>query len=164
MMYKYLRDVSRWSLIDVLKWHADENPDSIFLKIVDGHQTTFAELFDRAERMATYFNHLGVKASDPVVLFLQNGEDYLAAWFGLARLKAVPVLLNTELTGSFLQHQLTDSGAKLAVIDQQSLSAFQEISSDLGELETILLASITDKEMPQVTDFEIRDFEDWQGA
>ena len=162
MIYEFLRDASRWSLIDVLRWHATETPDSVFLQIVGGQQIKFSELFDRAERVATYLSGYGVNEGDPVVLFLKNGEDYLAAWFGLARLKAVPVLLNTELKGTFLQHQLNDSGARLAVVDEQLFSALREISSEVVNLKTVLLAGKSGRQIPGTTVFALEEFARWE--
>jgi hypothetical protein len=38
--------------------------------------------------------------------------------WGLGRLGGLAVLLNTELTGGFLRHQLESRGATLAVLDR----------------------------------------------
>ena len=123
----------------MLKWHAEHTPDAPFVQVIGGEEMSFARLFENAERVATFLDGLGVRKGDPVVLLLQNGSDYLTAWFGLIRLGAVPVLLNTELKGSFLQHQLNDSGAKLAIIDHAFLPAVSEINPRLNALKTILL-------------------------
>ena len=162
MIYEFLRDASRWSLIEVLRWHAEKTPQSPFLQLVGHEEISFAELFERAERIATFLSDLGVRKDDHVVLFLQNSEDYVSAWFGLARLNAVPVLLNSELTGTFLQHQLRDSGAKLAIVDGRQLSALEEVASDLGRLETLVLTEKIQRQTPVSASFAVEQLDRWR--
>lgn len=162
MIYESLRDPSRWSLIEVLQWHADRTPDATFLQVVGAGKIGFADLFQRAERVATYLSDLDVGKDDPVVLFLQSGEDFVAAWFGLSRLNAIPVLLNTELKGAFLRHQLNDSGAKIAIADATQLAAIVGIAPELECLETVLLTDRNGRDIPVEAPFAISAFTRWQ--
>ncbi len=139
-MFGFLRDPSRWTLFDALAWQAHANPSKAFVQIVEGPTLTFGEANERAGRIAAYFDQLGVRPGDPVVVLLHNDLDFVATWLGLGRLGAVAVMLNTELKGMFLQHQMEDSGARFAVVAPSLLPVLEEIAGRLASLKTIVLA------------------------
>ncbi len=139
-MFGFLRDPSRWTLSDALAWQSRANPSKAFVQAVDGPALTFGEAEERAARLAAYFHQLGVRPGEPVVVLLHNDLDFVATWLGLGRLGAVAVMLNTELKGMFLQHQIEDSGARIAVVAPSLLPALEEIAGRLNSLELIVLA------------------------
>jgi crotonobetaine/carnitine-CoA ligase len=97
-----------------------------------------------------------------VAVFLPNGLDFVRVWLGLGRLGAVAVLLNTELTGGFLRHQLETCGAGLAVLDRARLEALRAIAGDLNHLRRVL---IVDAEAPtDVKPFEAIAWWAWRAA
>ncbi|MGO4841685.1 AMP-binding protein, partial [Rhizobiaceae sp. 2RAB30] len=107
---------------------------------MEGPALTFGEADERAARLAAYFHQLGVRPGEPVVVLLHNDLDFVATWLGLGRLGAVAVMLNTELKGMFLQHQMEDSGARIAVVARSLLPALEEIAGRLDSLKLIVLA------------------------
>jgi crotonobetaine/carnitine-CoA ligase len=78
---------------------------------------SFAAFNSRVDALARAFADLGVRPRDNIVLLLPNHPVYLYAWFGLAKIGARAVLLNTALRGEGLAHLLQLSGARLAVVD-----------------------------------------------
>jgi len=139
-MYPFLRDPSRWTAPDVLAWQAEANPSRIFVQAVDGAGLTYEQAHGRAARLATYFAGLGVRPGDPAVVLLRNDVDLVAVWLGLARLGATAVLLNTELSGAFLVHQMENCGARLAVVAADLLPAVEAVAGRLTHLERIVVA------------------------
>ena len=93
--------------------------------MTDGGTLTFGQADTEVSRVAGFLAGLGVKPGDMVAVFLPNGLDFVRVWLGLGRLGAVAVLLNIELTGSFLHHQLESCGATLAVLDRARLDALR---------------------------------------
>lgn len=163
-MYAHLRDTSRWTLLEALVWQAQEQPNEVFLQVVDGDTLTFDQLLCDVEHTAHYLQELDVKRGDHVALFLPNGINFVLAWFGLTRLGAVPVPLNTELKGRFLQYQLNDCAAQLAIVDETLLELVDEIAPSVPHLKSIVVSGgVGLRSVPSLAG-RVHRFEDWQHA
>jgi crotonobetaine/carnitine-CoA ligase len=121
MHYSGLGDPARWSLIEALIEQGGRQPEALWYQDVDGERLSFGTALEEVRRTAGYFTALGVRKGDMVAVMLPNGANFVRAWLGLGMLGAVAALLNTELRGSFLQHQLANCGARLAVVDAEFL-------------------------------------------
>jgi carnitine-CoA ligase len=78
---------------------------------------SFAAADSDSRRVAGFIASLGIEAGERVAVLLPNGLDFVRAWMGLGYLGAIAVLLNTELRGAFLLHQINNCGARLAIVD-----------------------------------------------
>src|SRR3546814_12523991 len=87
--------------------------------------------------MAGFLAAQGVRPGDMVAVMLPNGLDFVRVWFGLCRLGAVAVLLNTELKGAFLEHQILNSGATLAIADAAAAARFAELAPRIPATRTL---------------------------
>jgi crotonobetaine/carnitine-CoA ligase len=137
-MYSGLDDPDRWALPAVLAEQATRRPDAIWIETTDGDATRFAQAHADAARVAGWLASLGVAPGDHVAVLLPNGLDFVRAWLGLGRLGAVAVLLNTELTGAFLRHPLSDCGATLAIVDASLRPAFDEAARDVAAIRRVV--------------------------
>ncbi len=98
-----------------------------------GEQTiSFAALQEMSDRAAAGLAALGVGKGDRVALMLDNCVEYLALWFGLSRLGAVEVPLNTAQRGAVLAHMLRISKARLVVSEAHHLPAIDAVRDDLA--------------------------------
>ena len=138
-MYSGLNDPARWVLPEVLAEQAQVQPDAPWIIAVDGERWTFGAALADVQRAAGHFVALGVKPGDRVLLMMPNGIDFVRAWLGLLSLGAVAVLLNTELRGAFLRHQLHNSGAALGIVADELLPAVAAVAADVPHLRTLLL-------------------------
>jgi carnitine-CoA ligase len=137
-MYSGIKDVQRWVLPLVLAEQARVQPDATWVIPTDGDAWTFGQADADVRRVAGFFANLGVMPGDRVVVMLPNGCDFVRAWLGLLSLGAVAVLLNTELRGAFLRHQIENSGVDLAVVDASMLATVLEIAGDVPRLRRIV--------------------------
>lgn len=161
-MYSGLRDQHRWVLPEVLAEQAREHPDRRWVEMTDGETLTFGQADADASRVAGFLAGLGVRPGEMIAVFLPNGLDFVRVWLGLGRLGAVAVLLNTELTGSFLHHQLESCGATFAVLDRARLDALRSIGGGLTHLRRVI---VVDAENPLDTQpFEDIDWSGWRSA
>jgi crotonobetaine/carnitine-CoA ligase len=161
-MYSGLRDQRRWILPEVLAEQARSQPDCCWIETTDGDTLTFGQADADVSRMAGFLAGSGVKPGDMVAVFLPNSLDFVRVWLGLGRLGAVAVLLNTELTGGFLRHQLETCGARLAVLDRARLEALRAIAGDLNHLRRVL---VVDAEAPpDVKPFEAIAWQAWKAG
>jgi crotonobetaine/carnitine-CoA ligase len=161
-MYTGLRDQSRWVLPEVLAEQSRTRRNGCWIEMTDGGTLTFAQAEADVARTAGFFADLGVKPGDMVAVLLPNSLDFVRVWLGLGRLGAVAVLLNTELTGGFLRHQLESSGATLAVLDRARIGALQAIGGELTQLRRIIVVDadgLVDAER-----FEAIAWQSWKAA
>ncbi|MGQ9367325.1 AMP-binding protein [Azospirillum sp. ST 5-10] len=138
-MYAHLRDETRWVLAEALAWQARERGGATFVTMVDGGALTYAEAQADAERVAGWFAGQGVRPGDMVAVMLPNGLDFVRVWLGLGRLGAVMVALNTDLVGAFLEHQMTNCAARLAVVDAALAPRFDALAPRLPDLASLVV-------------------------
>ena len=99
---------------DWLSAAAAVDPDRTFL-IIAGATYSFAEVDDRAARMAGGLVDFGVGVGDRVALWANNDLPTIVALFAIWRAGASCVLVNTRLTGSEVVDQLAESAAAFIV-------------------------------------------------
>lgn len=161
-MYSGMEDPQRWVLPQVLLEQAETRPDQPWVTFTSGEQMTFAQAATDARRVAGFLAELGVKAGDRVAVMLPNSCDFIRAWMGLGMLGAIAVMLNTELRGAFLKHQLNNSGAELMVTDASFLKVVQEVLPEVPKLKQILITG--ESSMPAEESFVTLDWQAWRKA
>jgi len=148
MRYSGIDDPSQWVLPLVLQEQAHNSPDSTWILFAEGESLTFGEAAQDAQKVAGYFESLGVNRGDRVAMMLPNCCDFIRVWQGLGRLGAVAVLLNTELRGSFLRHQLQNSAVELIVVHDSLLQAVEMLAADIPTLRRIIVVGEISAPMP----------------
>ena len=82
--------------------------------VVSGdRQFTFAEFGQRAERLATGLEKLGIAAGDRVAYLCYNSHQLLEGYFGVIQARAILMPLNVRLSEPELATILRHSGAKM---------------------------------------------------
>ena len=127
-------DPRDWILPRFLAEQGRLRPTAPWVSMVDGNSLTFGEAAADVRRVAGYLSALGIRPGDKVGIFLPNSIDFVRAWLGIGTLGAVAVMLNTELRGAFLRHQLRNCGADLVIVHASLLEAVGEVA---GEVETL---------------------------
>ena len=84
---------------------------------------TYARLRARVMRLAAGFHQHGIREGDAVLVHLDNGPDFEAAWFACARIGAVVVTTNTQSAGEELRYYAEKSRAVAAITGPE----YQEI-------------------------------------
>lgn len=139
-VFSGLHDPARWVLPDVLTEAAAKSPDAEWLTDSAGQRMTFAGAESSARTAAGFFHGLGIRRDDRVGMLMFNGCDFVRAWLGLGKLAATAVLLNTELRGGFLHHQITDSGIACLLIDAELYTVLRDIAAEIPTLKTVVVA------------------------
>lgn len=139
-MYSGLHDSSRWVLPAVLTEMAARKPGEPWLTDSAGQAMTFGEAEAQARRSASFFHMMGVARGDRVGIFMSNSCDFVRAWLGLGKLGAIAVLLNTELRGAFLRHQLNDSAISCLLTNAELFPVLTVLANELPALATVLVA------------------------
>jgi crotonobetaine/carnitine-CoA ligase len=85
--------------------------------LVAGEQRyTYAQAHDLSNRFANGFRGLGVRKGDHVALMMANCPEFIWTIWGLAKLGAVAVPLNTAARGELLKYFITQSDSICVVV------------------------------------------------
>lgn len=132
-------DKTGWVVHKVLDSMVESQGERPFIQFEFERPLTYRQSQEMSYRVGNAFAQAGVEFGDMVALMMPNCLEYLWAWFGLNRLGAVPVAVNTAYKGAFLTHVLTNSEAKFAVVDREYLSWLADIESTIPKLRTVYL-------------------------
>ena len=80
-------------------------------------RSTYAELDERANRVANQLAERGVGIGDRVGIHLFNGPEFVELTLALFKLRAVPINLNYRYVAEELRHVLADAEARLVVTE-----------------------------------------------
>ena len=161
-MYSGAHDPHLWVLPAVIEEQANRNGDQPFVSMVGGESMSYRQLRDAAAQVAGMLAGLGVAPGCRAALMLPNGLDFLRAWAGVSRLGGTTVLLNTELTGTFLAHPIADSQPDILIIDAAYLPSLEEIRPALPLIKHILVVGKAGTAAMSGTG--LLDFERWRTA
>ncbi len=96
-----------------------------------GETVTFADLARRTRLAAGALSRLGVRAGDRVLLLMRDTPEFAAAWLGVLRVGAVAVALNHKLGEAEYRHILSDSGARLALVEDVFAQTRPDLTAEL---------------------------------
>lgn len=131
------------------------------------HKTyTYQEVNRRVNRVAYGLQQLDVSRGDRVGLILPNCPEYIFTYFGVLKLGAVNVPINTFLSLEEIEFILRDCEISVIVIDQQFYTKLKSIFSVLPLLKHIV---VTDAEIAETVPFQKFDQESeenptWESA
>lgn len=128
-MYSGISDQRRWTFPFVIAEQAALLGDSPFVTMTTGETLSYRQLRDDAAKVGGMLAAAGARAGDRIALMLPGGLDFLRAWAGIGRIGATAVILNSELTGSFLTHPLVDSAPSILIIDAQYASRLDDMAT-----------------------------------
>ncbi|MBI1395221.1 MAG: AMP-binding protein [Betaproteobacteria bacterium] len=108
-----------------------------------GARLTYRDLLDQTERLAGHLRSVcGVRAGDRVLLFMQSSPQFIAAYYGILRADAVVVPVSPMNVTEELEHNLADSGARVAIVGQE---LFDRIEPLIGRLaDHVVVAAYAD--------------------
>lgn len=78
----------------------------------------YATLNARTNALATIFHEEGVKKGDRVAILMSNSHVYMEAYFALAKIGAIAVLLNWRLTPAELEYIVQDCSASTLIFSE----------------------------------------------
>ncbi len=130
--------VGNRTLRSLLEHRARTQPDKTFLVFEDAQEQvkefTYGE-FDRlANRAANVLLSLGVKKGDKFNLHLPNCPEFLALWFGGAKIGAIMVPTNPVSTADEMEYILTHSEAVLSVSTPDCIGVLKEVRPHCSNL------------------------------
>lgn len=113
-----------------------EVPDEPLL-IWQDHHISYRQFNEQANRAANVWRDLGVSRGDHVAFMVDNKPEFLYAWFGLAKLGATLVAINTGFKEQETRYILEHSQAKYALVDPEYADVVGAGAGKLGVLNAV---------------------------
>ena len=93
---------------------------------------SWREYNEAVNRCANFFISKGLKKGDVACIFLENRPEFLIIYSAMAKIGAVNSMINTNLRRESLKHCLTLHPAKIYLIGEEVIDAFEEVRDDLN--------------------------------
>src|SRR5882757_1901740 len=114
------------NLADVFEVVVDAVPDREALVCGD-RRLTYADLDERANRLAHHLALAGVGPGDHVAAYLYNGTEFVETMLAAFKLRAAVVNVNYRYVAAELAYLLGDSDAKAVVYDTRFTPTLGEV-------------------------------------
>jgi 3-oxocholest-4-en-26-oate---CoA ligase len=143
-------------IADLFESLAAAIPDRIAL-VAGPRRLTFAELDERADRVAEVLRGRGIGAGDHIGLHLFNGAEYVEAMLGCFKLRAVPINLNYRYVAAELRPLCDDADLVALITQRELLPVVAEAARGLRAASTVLV--VEDGSSHDVPELEPRGYE-----
>ncbi|NQU12622.1 MAG: AMP-binding protein [Desulfobacteraceae bacterium] len=108
------------------------------------------EDFNRAaNRVSCGLQKLGISKGDKVAIVLGNCPEYLFLWFGISKLGAVEVPINTAHKGEILTYMLDQSDACMLVMGIEYLDRVEPILPDVPKIKNLVVIDTLGQGVPK---------------
>jgi 3-oxocholest-4-en-26-oate---CoA ligase len=152
-----------YNLADLWEAVSDRVPEREAVVCGD-RRLTYAQLEERANRLANHLSGNGVGPGDLVGCYLTNGTEYLETLLACFKIRAVPVNINYRYVTDELRYLLDDSGAGVLVCNEQFVPRVAEVAPMLPALRHTLVVAGTQGDTADVADTGVPDPVDYESA
>ncbi|OQY50779.1 MAG: hypothetical protein B6240_01040 [Desulfobacteraceae bacterium 4572_87] len=102
---------------------------------------TYEDLDRASDRVAAGLQKAGIGKGDKVAIIMGNRPEFLFAWFGLSKLGAIEVPVNTAHRGDLLTYMMDKSDSRLLVMEAGFMDRVAPVLKDLPKLERLVVLS-----------------------
>lgn len=117
------------NLADIIEAMADAVPDRPAVKTID-REYTYAEIDERSTRLANHLVGLGVQPGDHVAVHSDNRIEWVDAFYGCLKARAVPININYKYLRDELAYLYDNSDSVAAIVAPAFVDAVEEIRTD----------------------------------
>jgi acyl-CoA synthetase (AMP-forming)/AMP-acid ligase II len=94
-------------------------------------QLSWREYNEAVNRCANYFISIGLEKGNVACVFLENRPELLIVYSAMAKIGAVNSMINTNLRQESLRHCLSLHPARVYIVGEEVIEAFEEIKNEL---------------------------------
>jgi|HubBroStandDraft_1064217.scaffolds.fasta_scaffold06456_8 benzoate-CoA ligase family protein len=103
---------------------AREHPQKLAI-LGSERELSYAQLEGEVNRVARALRESGCAPRDRVLIVLPDSAEFIASFFGAAKIGAIAVPVNSMAREADYQHYLRDSGARFAIVHVETYAAFR---------------------------------------
>ncbi len=131
--YKEKEEGEMRNLLQTLEHWVKLNPNKELVIDVDNDvRYTYAQVYDRAKRLAGGLKKLGVKKGARIANMMYNSYIYYDLYYGLSAGGYILVPLNLRLSPQELIYQINDSGASVLLFDPDFSDTVLKIKNEIN--------------------------------
>jgi acyl-CoA synthetase (AMP-forming)/AMP-acid ligase II len=123
-------------LADVLEAVADAVPDRVAIATVD-HDYSYAEIDERSTRLANHLVAIGVRPGDHVAVHSANRIEWVDAFYGCLKARAVPININYKYLHDELTYLYDNADCVAAIVAPEHVEAVAAL--DVPTLEHVIV-------------------------
>jgi len=124
------------TIADVLEAMADAVPDRVAVATMD-RDHTYAEIDERSTRLANHLVSLGVSPGDHVAVHSTNRIEWVDAFYGCLKARAVPININYKYLHDELAYLYENADCVAAIVAPEHVDAVRAL--DLPALEHVVV-------------------------
>jgi acyl-CoA synthetase (AMP-forming)/AMP-acid ligase II len=130
--------MSSYNLSQLFEQVVAKVPDAEAL-VTSERRLTYAQLDERANRLANGLRSLGIGESDKVGLHLQNGTEYIEGMLAAFKLRAIPVNINYRYVERELEHLYNLTDLKTVIVHRRYAPLVAAIQANVGTLQSVIV-------------------------
>src|SRR5262249_37942046 len=115
----------------LLESRVRQHPDKAFV-IFEDQVISYADFDTTVNRVASGFLRLGINAGDRVCVMVSNCPEFLYAWFGLMKIGAILVPINSAFRRTETQYIAQHADAAAIVVDAATGPVVADIPAHLS--------------------------------
>lgn len=127
-----------WNLADIIEQMADSVADRPAV-VTEDREYSYGEIDERATRLANHLVSVGIRPGDRVAVHAMNCIEWVDAFYGIMKARAVPINVNYRYRHNELKHVYGNSGAVLAIVAPQYVELVNDIRPELPALRQLLV-------------------------
>ncbi|MBI4228111.1 MAG: AMP-binding protein [Deltaproteobacteria bacterium] len=132
-------DRSKWVLPNILREQANKLGKKPFLQFGYRKPLSLYQTNQLANKVANGLLKLGVQKGDKVAVYMPNSNDYVIVWFGILKMGAVMVPINTAYKMDFLQYIIDSSDSRVLFIAEEYLDRMPPIAKRIPKVENVIV-------------------------
>jgi crotonobetaine/carnitine-CoA ligase len=144
-----VEEVQKRTIHGVLKQKVAQFGSRVFFYFKD-QSFTYEDLDRASDRVAAGFQEAGIGKGDKVAIIMGNRPEFLFVWFGLSKLGAIEVPVNTAHRGDLLTYMMDKSDCRLLVMEAGFMDRVAPVLKDLPKLERLVVLAEPEDTVPNV--------------
>ncbi|WP_156393708.1 AMP-binding protein [Nocardioides sp. Root140] len=120
------------TLADLIEAMADAIPDRAAVRTID-RDWSFAEIDDRSTRLANHLVSLGIRPGDHVAVHSANRIEWVDAFYGCLKARAVPININYKYLSDELAYLYDNADCVATLVDPAYVDAVRALDLPLLE-------------------------------
>ena len=127
-----------FNLADLFEAAADAFGEREYL-VADGNRRTYAEMEERANRLAHSLADLGIGPGDHVGIYSYNSVEWVETAWAVFKLRAIWININYRYVEEELRYLFTNADLKALVVQREFAPHVAHIAGDLPTLEHVIV-------------------------
>jgi benzoate-CoA ligase family protein len=128
----------RYNAVEILERNLPARRDKVALLGVD-RQMTFGEVALEVNRVGHALRRLGVRRGEPVALLTLDSAEWAAAFFGIVKIGAIAVGMNTLLKPHEHAFMLNDARPRVLIVHASLLAGLDAIRGEIASVEHVVV-------------------------